>query len=574
MENNNNLIHQNAQTLTEKLRSQEAHYKTKDEVQKEYEEMIKKQKQQEIDLELVSSSSSQTNNISKNVNKKNQNIQDSQVAPPVPPTSFFETNVSKKQVETEANTQDIQANNITATETNSSKPQQENSQSKDNEKKKKNEIPIHVGYGNRLIKELHLEFFNNDIYFFNADGVHIIVTDREIINAILTKINAGTEPAVCKKVVFYIRNYLYTDETKYPNTSIVNFKNTFFDLESQVPIPHSPQLFTLNQLAIEYNPNLPYNEEVENYLDDIANHVPERKKAILQVIGYLMTAKNDIQKIILVYGPSGSNGKSSLLKIIEEVIGEKNVCHKSIDELEKDFGADGMEFKLLNISTELPLKRIKDVSILKKSVTGDTFETKVKFEKNKTIRSYIKHLFATNFFPNVADDTEGYFRRFHIIPLENQFDPSTSKFNIYNFCNTENLTYLGNRAFSEYLEMVNSGVLEFANQEESERKLNEYRAELDTVLSFLTDEETAKTIYGSDIPRDTMFKIYKSFCSLNELTPKGKKSFYRELRDKYHFEEKIKNNGTQYCFYREHPVSNVNNGSQAKNNIKGDFKNE
>ena len=287
-----------------------------------------------------------------------------------------------------------------------------------------------------------------------------------------------------------------------------------------------------------------------------------------------MTAKNDIQKIILAYGPSGSNGKSSLLKIIEEVIGEKNVCHKSIDELEKDFGADGMEFKLLNISTELPLKRIKDVSILKKSVTGDTFETRVKFEKNKTIRSYIKHLFATNFFPNVADDTEGYFRRFHIIPLENQFDPSTSKFNIYNFCNVENLTYLGNRAFSEYLKMVNSGILEFANQEESERKLNEYRAELDTVLSFLTDEETAKTIYGSDIPRDTLFKIYKSFCSLNELTPKGKKSFYRELRDKYHFEEKIKNNGTQYCFYRELPVSNVNNGSQAKNNIKGDFKNE
>ncbi len=562
------LLNPNAMTLGEKMRLAGWIPPKKDEVQNKTNETIIQQ--QSIFTTPIATPPTVTNQYEENV--PIGNIQNSSVIIPTAPTT---SNTVNENID---NSQQDITENITQTdplETDNKKDDKSQEQENSDEKKKK--IPIHVEYGDRLIRELHLEYFNDDIYFFNATGVHSIVSDRELINAILKQIYSGTEPSTCKKVVFYIRNMLYTDEIKQPNKNIVNFKNTYFDLDTQRPIPHTPQIFTLNQLAIDYNPNLPYNEEVEKYLDDIANHVPERKKAILQVIGYLMTAKNDIQKIILVYGPSGSNGKSSLLKIIEEVIGEKNVCHKSIDELEKDFGADGMEFKLLNISTELPLKRIKDVSILKKSVTGDTFETKVKFEKNKTIRSYIKHLFATNFFPNVADDTEGYFRRFHIIPLENQFDPSTSKFNIYNFCNIENLTYLGNRAFSEYLEMVNSGVLEFANQEESERKLNEYRAELDTVLSFLTDEETAKTIYGSDIPRDTMFKIYKSFCSLNELTPKGKKSFYRELRDKYHFEEKIKNNGTQYCFYRERPIRVDTSASVAEtNNIKmeGDLNNE
>lgn len=568
MEDNDqySLLNPYAMTWGEKMRLDKWIPPKKDEVQNKTNEMII---QQQSPISTPTALPTATNQYAENV--PIENIQNSSV---IIPTEISTSNTVNEN--TDNSQQDI-TENITQTdplETDNKKDDKSQEQENSNKKKK---IPIHVEYGDRLIRELHLEYFNDDIYFFNATGVHSIVSDRELINAILKQIYPGTEPAICKKVVFYIRNMLYTDEIKQPNKNIVNFKNTYFDLDTQRPIPHTPQIFTLNQLAIDYNPNLPYNEEVEQYLDDIANHVPERKKAILQAIGYFMTAKNNIQKFILVYGPSGSNGKSVLLKIIEEIIGPQNVCHKSIEELEKDFGADGMEFKLLNISTELPLKRIKDISVLKKSVTGDTFETRVKFEKNKTIRSYIKHLFATNFFPNVADDTEGYFRRIHIIPLENQFDTSTSKFNVYKFCSTENLTYLGNRAFAEYLEMANSGVLEFANHEESERKLNEYRAELDTVLTFLTDEENIKTIYNDDIPRDTMYKLYKSFCSINELTPIGKKSFYRELREKYHFEEKIKNNGKQYCFCRERPIRVDTSASAAENNnikMEGDLNNE
>ena len=144
-----------------------------------------------------------------------ENIQNSSV---IIPTEISTSNTVNEN--TDNSQQDI-TENITQTDPfDNDNKKEDTSQKQENsdEKKKKKEIPIHVNYGNRLIKELHLEFFNNDIYFFNADGVHIIVTDREIINAILTKINAGTEPSVCKKVVFYIRNYLYTDETKYPNT--------------------------------------------------------------------------------------------------------------------------------------------------------------------------------------------------------------------------------------------------------------------------------------------------------------------------------------------------------------------
>lgn len=420
---------------------------------------------------------------------------------------------------------------------------------------KKEKMSVHVNYGNRLIECLGLRYFNNNIYFYQ-DGVYKVVKDIDLSSAILRYINPATEPAVCKKVIFYVKNMLYNNETIQINTNYLNFKNCLYDLDNQMAMEHTPNVFTVNQIAIDYNPALPANAEVENFLDDISNHNMQRKKGILQVIGYLLTSKNNIQKIIIIYGPAASNGKSTLLKIIERIVGSENVCHKSMEEFDKDFGADGMEFKQLNISTELPQTRVKNISILKKTVTGDTFEAKVKFEKNKTIMdTYIKHLYATNFLPNVADTSNGYYRRLHIILLDNVFNSETSTFNLDNFCSQQNLNYLGNLAFKEYLEMTNSGILEFANSEESKKILEEYRVENDTILSFLTDTDIIKTIYNCDIKRELMYKLYRTHCQLNALTPITKNLFYRELREKYQFEERHKNGNTEIVFYREFPVA-------------------
>ena len=466
----------------------------------------------------------------------------------------------KNEVETKVdNIEQITQDKEKLDESSSNKNTNEKSTTQQKEK-----IASHVDYGNRLIKCLDLHYFNKNIYFYQ-DGVHKIVKDIDLSSSILRYINPATEPAVCKKVLFYVKNMLYNDEVVQINTNYVNFKNCLFDLDNQVAVEHTALIFTVNQLAIDYNSDLPYNSEVEKYLDEISNYNVLRKKAILQMIGYLLTSKNNIQKIIIIYGPSASNGKSGLLKIIEKIVGSNNVCHKSIEEFDKDFGADGMEFKLLNISAELPQTRIKDISVLKKTVTGDTFEAKVKFEKNKTIiDTYIKHLYATNFLPNVADTSEGYYRRLHIILLDNVFDSETSTFNVDDFCTQQNLNYLGNLAFKEYLEMLKSGCLEFANSEESEKIMENYRIENNSILAFLTDEEMSRTIYDTYITRETMFKLYKSFCSLNDYPTLGKNTFYRELNQKYKFAVQVKENGTKYCFYREKPVTKIKDNKTNK----------
>lgn len=426
-----------------------------------------------------------------------------------------------------------------------------NNQIEDTKKEEKKKITKHVEIGNRLIEVLGLESFNNSIYVFQT-GVHKIVTDRDLTSCIIKYIDPTITAGQCNNVLFYIKNKLHDENKKEINTDVVNFRNTLFDLGTQTVIAHTSKIFTVNQLSVDYLSNLEFNEEVENYLDELTSHNKVRKKALLQVIGYVLTPKNNIQVMIIFYGPSSSNGKSTLLKIIERIVGPENVCHKSIEKLDTQFGADGIEFKLLNICTEIPKNKIKNIEILKQSITGDTFEATVKYEKNKTIKSYIKHIFASNYLPNVSDDSEAYFRRIHIIPFENRFDVSKSKFNVDKFCSQENLNYLANIAFREYLEMKNSDFQKFANYEESNSIILEYRKKSDSIAAFLTDEFYKEGIYNQNVATKLMFEYYISFCSRSNMKPIGKIKFFKELLEKYAFIRKTID-GKEY-FFRKEPI--------------------
>lgn len=390
------------------------------------------------------------------------------------------------------------------------------------------------------------------IYYYE-NGVYKIVKDRDLTSCIIKYINPAATAAICNNVIFYIKNRLHNDNVQEIDTNLVNFKNTFFDLKTMSIISHSREKFTINQLNVNYQTDLKHNVKVEQYLDEITSYNILRKIGFLQIVGYLLTSKNDIQKMIIFYGPSSSNGKSTFLKILEKIIGSENICHKSIEKLDNQFEAEGLEFKLLNICTEIPKKEIKNIEILKQAITGDIFETNVKYEKNKTIKSNMKFVFASNYLPNTFDDSEAFFRRLHIVPFENKFQASKSKFDIDEFCTEENLDYLANRAFNEYLKMRKSGVQEFANFEESNSILLEFRKKSNSIIAFLTDEFYKDGIYNQNVSTKSMFEYYTTFCNRTKMKPSKKIEFFKELQEKYSFQKKIID-GKHY-FFRKEPIS-------------------
>ena len=410
----------------------------------------------------------------------------------------------------------------------------------------------HVAIAQKVIDNMQLVSYENDLYTYKG-GVYKLATDKEIISYILKFIKPEAKPTLCKQAIYYIRHTL--DDTGVEiNHDVVNYQNGLFDLNTRAFIEHTPDIFSINQLSIDYIEIEKQNADVEKFLNDICSNIEIRKTGLLQKIGYGLTTRNNIQKAFIFYGPSGSNGKSFTLKILETIVGSSNVSHKGLDLLAEGFEVKGIKGKQLNISFELPVTTIKDTSVFKSTTTGDTIETKVKFNpETLVIVSYVKHFFATNYFPDVKDTTNGMFRRCDIQPFENQFDPANTTFHEQEFLSQENLNYIGRRALDEYLKMVDSGKLIFANEEESNKLVREFENSNDSVKAFITQEDYFPESAPLIKLRTDFWKMYELYCDDNFVKKVGKKQFYTELTSKYGFNVKVTNG--EYYLYRNPKIN-------------------
>lgn len=481
-----------------------------------------------------------TKKETENTNIVNTEVTPKEVTDSTPTTNNVEDTVADAVSPVEVNNE----SNITSIGAVASSEESENEITKER---------LYIKKGDVLIDILNLKYINGQLMYFD-NFKYCVATEKFINSVIVQRIYPRATKNFCKNVMFYADNKLYAENSVNIDSNYINFQNGLYDIENDKLIAHTPEVFTVNQVHVCYIHNFKKgNKEVDTYLDDITNHKPKRRKALLQQIGYVLTSRTDLQQCFIWYGPTASNGKSTLAKILAKIIGEENVSHKDIKTLNKQFGVSGIEMKLLNIVAELPIGKIKDTAILKNLVTGDTFETRAIYQDNSNITSYAKNIFTSNILPQVMDTSDGYFRRLNILKFDNHFDVATSKFDIEKFTTQENLDYLANLALKEYRDMVKSGKKELANAEESQEIINEYRANNDTVLSFINDEDYEDMIYNADIPTKSMYAEYRRFCIGNKMVALGKKTFYRELQEKGGFTRKVLD-GT-YFFFKEKPIT-------------------
>lgn len=156
------------------------------------------------------------------------------------------------------------------------------------------------------------------------------------IERTILSINKNAKNHLRKEVFEYIRINKTIQDIDI-NEQFINFKNGMYDLINNRLIEHSPTIFTTCQVHANYVEDLESisNKYVERFLDDITCYNEMRKITLLQIIGYAMTYKVDLQKAFIFYGPSARNGKSTTIDMINALIGKENICHVSLHQLRR-----------------------------------------------------------------------------------------------------------------------------------------------------------------------------------------------------------------------------------------------
>jgi len=193
----------------------------------------------------------------------------------------------------------------------------------------------------------------------------------------------------------------------------LNLENGVIDLSSGELMEHSPEYLFTSKVPIEYDP-----EEACPKWESFLNMVLEEgsREALQMMFGECLTFR-PCSRMFLLYGASAT-GKSTVLKVLEMLVGRENVAHESLYAL---CGGDQWAIarlfgKKVNIAAELTGK-IPDMEILKALTSGsDTVSGSVKYKDSIDFVNAAKLVFGMNKMPKLPA-TESVMRRIVMIPF-------------------------------------------------------------------------------------------------------------------------------------------------------------
>lgn len=161
------------------------------------------------------------------------------------------------------------------------------------------ELQEYVIIAQKVMKILYIKYYRERYYVYDNGVYH---QNLPLIERTILSININLNKHKREEVLDFIRIQTYVDEIQV-NEQFVNFKNGLYDIENQKLINHSPLYFTTSQINASYfkYEEIPFNKYIDKFLDDITCHNPVYRKTILQIVGYCMTFRVDLQKAFFFY---------------------------------------------------------------------------------------------------------------------------------------------------------------------------------------------------------------------------------------------------------------------------------
>jgi P4 family phage/plasmid primase-like protien len=267
-----------------------------------------------------------------------------------------------------------------------------------------------------LVKESNYffkSFFDNHEILFYVGGVYKI-NGRTMIGKIAEDIVGDwiTNHSVTE-VIGHVERLTYIERDEFDaDPYVINLKNCLYDLRTGTVMPHTPDHLSLNQLPVMYDENARC-ERFDQFLREILPDDRDRRTT-MEMFGHTLISSYDYHYWFILLG-GGANGKTTLLNILNMLLGLRNVSAVALQDLESVFSTAQMFGKMANISSDLSSKDLWQTGVLKKLTGKDPIMAQF---KNKPLFEFYNHatmIFATNELPAVKDRSVAFKRRVVLI---------------------------------------------------------------------------------------------------------------------------------------------------------------
>lgn len=215
------------------------------------------------------------------------------------------------------------------------------------------------------------------------------------------------------------RNYIKRSNFRPPKRKI-NLKNGVYDLEAGELKEHSPKYLFTHKISTRWDPTKDC-PNINNFLEDIVKTEAE-VKTLREIAGYMLLPDYPIPKAFMLLG-KGNNGKSRYLDLLRNLVGDKNVTEKGLQDLDGRFGTHELQGKIGCIDDDLSSNKISEdaAGTMKKLTGGSRIGAEVKYGGQYNFYNYAKLVFSANELPQTTDDTDGFYRRWILVEFPYKF---------------------------------------------------------------------------------------------------------------------------------------------------------
>lgn len=304
-------------------------------------------------------------------------------------------------------------------------------------------------------------------------------------------------------------------------------KNCLFDLETGETRPHTKAEYFNFMLGVEFNPN--GDPRCDRWLQFLSETIqdPRTIMALQEFFGYCLVSSTRFQKCLFMFGP-GADGKSIVLDVLTALLGEQNCSAVGLKDLEKEFYRASLFGKRLNVSAEFDSGAFTS-EWFKKLIDGSLVSACFKHKDFFEFRFDGKIVFASNRFPKVLDNSEGYWRRLLPIQFKRQFLTVASGKDL-NLIDKLLAELDGIFAWSlAGLERLYEQS-EFTWSDDMEATLNEYKATNDPVRVFCQERLLCHDSDTYRVGVAALYAVYRKWCGEGNFTPHNRIHFGREFK--------------------------------------------
>lgn len=212
----------------------------------------------------------------------------------------------------------------------------------------------------------------------------------------------------------------------------IRFRNGILRKGEFIPIKDYTD-FTPYFIDINYKPDAPAVQMVDEYVDNLTNKDPAYRDLLMEVIGYVMiTDPERIRSLgkFFMFRGDGANGKGTLLQIMKKIYNAKNCTNLSIKQLTDDRFKVTMIGKLANLGDDIEAEAIDNdqLKVLKNISTADTVATRHMYAESESTTFTIKLYFTTNSDISSFEKGYAYKRRIVWLPMFNKVDKPDPRF--------------------------------------------------------------------------------------------------------------------------------------------------